>query len=142
MQYLLQELALKTQSRKRTKSWANLLEGNSSSKQLSRGGDPRSKQTLTQFYSSIRGDGDDADSLENNPDGSGHNLSPNTSSRKLKPHRLSKTLMFQSSSGFDKVGILTIDEPINEAIEEDDMTQMSEKKAYECDKDQLAKVIN
>lgn len=87
------------------------------------------------------GDADDADSLENNIDSGANLFSDPKSGRRLKS-RLSKTLMFQSSSGFDKNCMLTIEEPIDETVEEDDLTQMSEKKIiYECDKE-LAKAID
>ena len=65
------------------------------------------------------GDADDADSLENNIDSGANLFSDPKSGRRLKS-RLSKTLMFQSSSGFDKNCMLTIEEPIDETVEEDD----------------------
>ena len=46
--------------------------------------------------------------------------------------------MYQSSSAFDKLYLTDIQDPIKEANEEDDVTQMSEKKVYEFgDKDPI-----
>lgn len=108
VQYLLQEMAFKTQSRKRTKSSTNLLEDVSEQQQLI-----RRKGSLARLQTNV----DTNDSFDN---AFGKDNVQKTPPRKqLKNRNLSHTCLFQPSMIIDKSDIY---DAIPETMEEDNMT--------------------